>query len=319
MASQASLLKPPISEQASVVATREGDTGPIGQLIGIVTRPADTFRRMRDSGRGYWWLIFAANVAGLALTAAASASSMARAMAQFAGNAANTAAAAATSATSSATSTSAARAASAGGSSVLTTIAVSLAGGVALMLGDLILRTLVVSGMSLALGGKASFKQSFRLSLWTSVPFILRCLVQSAAMFATGGQSVSGLSGVMTTAESQALPLVNTILSAIDFYMLWSAILLAIGVSVTASVGKGKGIAITLVYLVLALGGILALRAISTALASALGSTLGNSGINLPGVSGGGGMPGGGGGGMPGGGGSGGGPSGGPGGAPPGQ
>jgi len=196
---------------------------------------------------------------------------------------------------------------------VLTTIGISLAGGVALMLADLVLRTLVVSGMSLALGGKAGFKQSFRLSLWASIPFILRCVVQSAAMFATGGQSVSGLSGVMSTAESQALPLMNTVLSAIDFYMLWSAILLAIGVSVTASVGKGKGIVTTLVYLALALGGILALRAISTALASALGSTLGGSGINLPGVSSGGGMPGGSGG-------PGGGPSGGgPGGAPPGS
>jgi hypothetical protein len=199
---------------------------------------------------------------------------------------------------------------------VLTTIGVSLASGVALMLADLILRTLVVSGMSLALGGKVSFKQSFRLSLWTSIPFILRCVVQSAAMFATGGQSVSGLSGVMTTAESQAAPLVSTVLGSIDFYMLWSAVLLAVGITVTASVGKGKGIATTLVYVLLALGGILALRAISTALASALGSTLGGSGINLPGVSGGAGMPGGGGG-MPGGGG--GGPSGGPGGAPPGQ
>ena len=289
MASQASPVTPPISSQASTSAGRDIATGPFGQLVGIITRPADTFRRMRETGRGFWWLVVALNIAGLALTAAASASSMARSIANFAASATNTAV------------TAAASARSAGGATPLNSIGASLAGSVALMIADLVLRTLVASGMSLVLGGKASFKQSFRVSLWTSVPFVLRCVVQSAAMFATGGQAVSGMSGVMTPAESAAFPLISTMLGAIDFYMLWSAILLAIGVSVTASLSKGKGIATTLVYLSLALGGILALRAISAALTSALSSTLGtSSSINLPGVSGGG-------------------PSGGPGGAPPGQ
>jgi hypothetical protein len=282
-----------------MVVNHDGELGPFGQMIGMITHPAATFRRLRDTGRGYEWFVITVNIMGLALVAVASTSSMARMMATFAGNAANTLGAASTGATSPA---------EAGFSSMVSTIGFSLAGGVALMVGDLLLRTLVVAGMNLILGGKATFKQSFRMSLWTSVPFILRYAVQSAAMFATGGQSVSGLAGALTTAESQAAPLLSTVLGYVDFYMLWSAILLAIGVSVTASVGKGKGILTTLAYLATSLGGILALQAASSALASALSNTLGTS-INLPGV----GAPGAGGG--P----SGGGPSGGPGGAPPGQ
>jgi hypothetical protein len=288
MASDSAALKPALTATSSEVTGSDEQISPLKALTGIIIRPAETLARLRDSKKGYWWLVFSVTLVTAALSAIASASVQARAFAGLS--------AAASKATTSASGGAAALPAAAGSS--LTNVALTLAGGAVLLLLDYCLRALIVFGMGLVLGGKASLKQAFRMSVWTTIPYALRHLVQGGAMFAAGQPSVSGLSAVLTTAESETMPILNLVLGMIDFYMLWSALLLGIGVVVTAKVSRGKGLATVVAYLGLALAGSLALYAASTALGSlasgSLGSLLG--GGATPGGAGPGGMPSGGGG-----------------------
>jgi hypothetical protein len=238
----------------------------IQALIGIVIRPVSTFQRLQDSKRGYWWLVLAITLVILILSALASANVTSRAIRTFSSLSANPTVI---------TGDQAAAAQQFQSPSLLLLIALPLVGGLLLTLADYFLRSLIVFAMSLVLGGKATFKQAFRMSVWTTIPYAFRHIVQSIAMFATGGQAVSGLSAILTTAESRAIPILNYVLSYIDFYMLWSAILLGIGTVITAKISKGKGLAVMVAYLGIALAGALILFAISSALGGVLGGGAG--------------------------------------------
>lgn len=240
----------------------EGKISIIQALIGIILRPVNTFQNLRDSKRGYWWLIFAITLFTLILSALASANATARTIRTFSSLPANPAVI---------TGGQAASAQQFQSPSPLILIALPFAGGLLVTLADYFLRSLIVFAMSLILGGKATFRQIFQMSVWTTIPYALRHIIQSIAMLITGGQAVNGLSAVLTTAESRAIPLLSYVLGYIDFYMLWSAILLGIGTVITAKVTKGKGLAVIIAYLGIALASVLILFAISSALGGVLG------------------------------------------------
>lgn len=285
------------------IPVSEQQIPPFQALVGIITRPAQTFRRLRDSPRGYWWVAFGVTLLMLVLASVATSSTQASLH-----PAALPAAAASTAAAGSEVTQTAAQPSSA------LPIALSLAGGAVFLLADYALRAVIAAGMGLVLGGKISFKQAFRMGIWSTVPTALRYLVQSAAMFAAGRPSVSGLSAVLTTAEARSMPILDYLLGKVDFYLLWSIALFAVGMIATARVSRGKGLATAIAYIGVSLAASLLLFSAGNALSSALGSTLGGSsggGLNILGGSGGGHVPGGTGG-------SGGGPGGGAGGPPPG-
>jgi hypothetical protein len=284
MAADTAALQPDTSSPTPQPETAqpEGQIRPLQALIGIVIRPVETFQKLRDSQRSTWWLVFAITIVTLALASFASSSALSRGMASLPAAASSNRAAgsqaAATQASGSRTMAGQTAAAStARSSSVLPRMALSLAGGAAMLLLDYLLRALIAFGMGLVLGGRISFKQAFRLGVWSTIPNALRNLVQSAAMLVTGQQSVSGLSAVLTTAETRAMPILSNVLEHIDFYMLWSVILLGVGLVATARISKGKGLAMASAYLGVALAGTLILFAGSSAVSGLLGSTLGGS------------------------------------------
>lgn len=257
----------------------EGQIGPLQALAGIVIRPVETFQRLRVSRRCYWWLVFAITVVTLALAAFASASAQSRGMAGLPTAAAMSSGQASTGQTSgSKTSTGKTAAAQTDQApSILPRIGLSVAGGAALLLLDYLLRALIAFAMGLVIGGRISFRQAFRMGVWSTVPNALRNLVQSAAMLATGQQSISGLSAALTTAEARAMPILSDVLGHIDFYMLWSVILLGVGMVATARISRGKGLAMASAYLGVALASTLILFSVSSAVGGLLGGPSGGS------------------------------------------
>jgi hypothetical protein len=263
---ESAVLKPTskVKEAAPAAsASEEIKISIVQALTGIIVRPVDMFQRLRDAKHGHWWLVLVITLLTVALSGYASSTVMSRAFQsiELPGNGAVITGGA----------TMSGPAVQFAGPSPLMQIGLPLIGGLTLTLADYLLRTGTVFAMSLVLGGKATFRQAFRMSVWTTIPYAVRHIVQSIAMFTTGGQAVNGLSAVLTTAEVRAIPILNLVLGYIDFYMLWSAILLGIGAVVTAKMSKGKGLAVMVAYLGLALASGLIMFAISGALSGLMG------------------------------------------------
>ena len=258
-----------------------------GLLIGVLVHPRPTFKSLREMKKGYWWLVFLMTVAVLILYTMASASVTSRAMQSFAlpsgAAAGNTT-----------TNTNAAGTVPPGGNAAadtpqvaqtslsFITVVVPLALGIITILIGYAFRGLVAFGASLIMGGNSTFRQTFRMAVWTTIPSVFRYLVQSIAVVATQGRIVSGLTGVMTTLESRDLPVLNLLLGPIDFYMIWSMVLLGIGVTVTTKLSKGKSIVAVLIYVVISAAGFLLYYVIGNALGGLAGGNL-----RIPGVGGG--------------------------------
>jgi hypothetical protein len=111
---------------------------------------------------------------------------------------------------------------------------------------------------AMALGGRSTFRAVFRMVVWTWVPFILRGLLQTVYIGASG-QTIAhaGLSGFVQGApvagELIAAPLSlggvvqMGFLSRVDLFMLWNLILLIVGVRVMTRLSRRKTLLITLV------------------------------------------------------------------------
>lgn len=244
-------------------------------LLGIVIRPLQTFESLREARSGYWWLVLAVTFVAILLLAVASSAVTARAFQNF-----TPPAGAVTTGGTGATAQQFQRT-----SSVLL-ILLAVLGGLFMTGLDYGLRALVSFASGMVLGGHMTFRQAFRMSLWTTIPFVVRRFVQTIAVALTGGQVAAGLSAALTTAEIRALPLLNTIFTNLDFYALWSAILFGIGTAITGRLSKGKGLVAMGVYLGLSLAGILIVYAISSALGSLFGGS-GRTGGNFGGGRGG--------------------------------
>lgn len=110
-----------------------------------------------------------------------------------------------------------------------------------------LLRGLLVLVLGLVLGGRASFKQVFRMGVWTTLPFVIRNAIQLIATAVTGRIPVSGLAGLAFGAGGVS-PVLAVILSNIDIYLIWSLILLGVGVAATTQLSRIKSAVVALGY-----------------------------------------------------------------------
>jgi hypothetical protein len=243
-------------DEGAAAPDAEVKLSPLRTLIGVLIRPRATFEKLRAAKRGYWWVVFAlAVVAALVLALASTAAQRSTIQAvvqsgsvegvEMPANMAQTA-------------------------TTLATVGAAISGVFSALFGYLLL-TLLVFGAGLVLGGKATFQQVFTMSVWTTLPYVVRSLVQAIASLVTGAAPVSGLSGVLTIAETMSMPVLAAILSRIDIYMVWSLVLLVIGVGVVYRLSKGKTFLVVGIYVVVTLVLIVA----STALLSSIGNMLG--------------------------------------------
>lgn len=114
---------------------------------------------------------------------------------------------------------------------------------------------LYLAGM--ALGGRSTFGQMFRVVVWTWLPHALRGLVQTVYILASGQLIANpGLSGLVQdnrpVAEMIVAPpdlgqiLLTAFLSRVDLFLLWNLILLVIGVRVATRLPRRKALLATL-------------------------------------------------------------------------
>jgi hypothetical protein len=136
---------------------------------------------------------------------------------------------------------------------------------VALWLGWLILGGLLHLGSTL-LGGRGSMQGALTIAGWASLPFMARDVLRVIFMLIARHVIVSpGLSGFAGNAVFLA-----KILSQLDVFFVWNAILLVMGFSIADGLPKNKailGVVVVLLLLLLALAGM-------GALISNLGGTL---------------------------------------------
>lgn len=128
---------------------------------------------------------------------------------------------------------------------------------VGLWLGWLILSGLLHLGSTL-LGGRGSMSGALNVVGWAYLPFMARDLLRVVYMPLAGHAIVSaGLSGFASNAVFWA-----QILSRVDIFFIWSAVLLIIGFGASDGLSKGKsttGVVIVLLILLLAQAGLGAL------------------------------------------------------------
>lgn len=134
-----------------------------------------------------------------------------------------------------------------------------------LWLGWLILAGLLHLGSTL-LGGRGSMQGALSIVGWANLPFMVRDILRVVFMLLAGHVIVSpGLSGFAGSAVFFA-----KILSNLDFFFIWNAILLIMGFGIADGLPRNKavfGVAVVLLILLLVLAGL-------GTLISSLGGTL---------------------------------------------
>jgi hypothetical protein len=218
---------------------------PIEALVGVVIRPKVTFERMRDATVGHWWVVAVLAVLALVLLSIATVPLEAEA-------ARNALQAQQESSETTQELSEEQQAQMQQVQDIVSSQAVL--GGISVGFGiiGLVISYLVRAGfvflLGLALGGRATFKQVWRMAIWTTLPEVLRTVVSAITTFATGSPSAPGLSYMLTSEEINALPYVATLLQSIDIYLVWSLALLAIGLYVTSQLSRGKSALVALAY-----------------------------------------------------------------------
>jgi len=124
---------------------------------------------------------------------------------------------------------------------------------VGLWLGWLILSGLLHLGSTL-LGGRGSMQGALNIVGWGNLPFMVRDVLRVIFMLLASHAIVSpGLSGFATGSV-----FISQILSRVDIFFIWNAILLVIGFSIADGLSRNKaaiGVVIVLVILLLILAG----------------------------------------------------------------
>jgi hypothetical protein len=249
---------------SATAAENEIALSPLGTLTGVVMHPRATFEKMRQAERGHWWLVFVITVLAVILLAVATTTAQSRMMQSFTPPQGATIPEGATTS-----------GAGTNATSGIVRVALALTTGIVGAIVGYLLQTVVILGLGLVLGGKATFRQIFRMAAWTTLPVAIRKLIQAITSLVAGATPASGLSAALTFQEASSMPMLNTLLSNIDIYMVWSMILLGIGVAVTSKLSKGKSAITVVVYAVIALGALLALNAAGNAISGLLGVRLG--------------------------------------------
>jgi len=253
------------SQPAEYNEQQPGKPTVISLLVGIVIHPRATFKSLREAKRGYWWLILLITIVGLLIYTVVSTSVSARVMSQAMQNFTPPEGTVVVGATSNSMS-------QATQTSSLTLIAGPLLSGIFTILLGYAFRSLIAFGASLVMGGNSTFKQTFRMAVWTTIPAVFRYIVRTIAVVTSQGRIIEGLTGVMTSMEARTLPILNVLLQPIDFYALWSMVLLGIGIAVTTKLGKNKSIVAVLIYIVVSVAGLLLFYVIGNALGGLGGS-----------------------------------------------
>jgi hypothetical protein len=237
----------PMSEAIEVEALPvETETlSPLEILLGVITRPYRTFQRMREARHGYWWLMFVIALLTLLLVTAVSVPIEAEiARAAMAAQMGDTD-------TSQLPADQQAQIQQAQNiaSSQAVLGAIGLVGGAVGTLIGYLVRAGVLFLVGLALGGHSSFKQVWRMAVWTTFPDAVRSLVAGIAILATGNLPSPGLGFIFTSAEASAMsPVLLTFLQGIDIYLVWSLVLIGLGVSATAQLNRVKSALVTFTY-----------------------------------------------------------------------
>ena len=129
-----------------------------------------------------------------------------------------------------------------------------------LWLGWLILSGLLHLGSTL-LGGRGSIQGALNVVGWAYLPFMVRDVLRMVFMLLAGHAIVSpGLSGFAGSGTNAVF--FAQILSRVDLFFLWSAILLVIGFGISDGLSKSKsitGVILVLLILLLAQAGLGAL------------------------------------------------------------
>lgn len=288
MDTASSQLAEPVVESTPVDTEEAPRLSPLRLLAGILVRPRATFEKMRHAKRKHWWVVLVLMIAVTALLAYATVTAQMNrfqgagspegftppaqgdmpegftpptggegGQQQFAGPSATS------------------------GSSTAVSILVTTGTGVVRALLGYLICAIVVFGVGLVMGGKGEFKQLFPVAAWATLPLVVRKLVHTVVTLVAGKTIVAGLGGVLTWAESASLPLVYTLLGQVDFYLIWSLVLLGIGVAVTSKLSRGKSAVVVIVYLLIAAG----LLLVSNLAASALSDLFGTN-VRIPGLMG---------------------------------
>lgn len=108
---------------------------------------------------------------------------------------------------------------------------------------------------SIMLGGRGTFEQVFPIVGWARFPYALRGLAQTVYILVSGElikrPGLSGLiqdapSDVFTGAPDLGRALTTAFLSRVDLFLIWSLVLLVVGVSVTTKLSRRKSVLLTL-------------------------------------------------------------------------
>jgi len=111
---------------------------------------------------------------------------------------------------------------------------------VGIYLGWLLLGWLLHLGLTL-LGGRLSSQQVLNVTAWSLLPFALRDVVRTVAMWNNGQTLTSlGLSGFAPAGEGTMMLYVAALLTFVDIYLLWHWLLLGIGLNAGANLSKLK-------------------------------------------------------------------------------
>jgi hypothetical protein len=239
--------------------------GPLNILFGILIRPRVTFEALREAKRRHAWLVVILMIIATTLLAAANYSLRAAALANFTPPEGFTTPDGAT-----VSPEDAQQMAATAASPVFLVVFPVIGGTVGVLLGYGF-STVVVFGLSLLMGGKATFGQLLPVAIWSTLPLVLRKIVHAAVTLISGRAVAAGFSGLLTFSEAASMPLLSTLLSQFDVYLLWSLILLGVGVAVTARVSRGKAVIIVATYVLLVVGLMAAGSAISSGLANLFG------------------------------------------------
>lgn len=239
---------------------------PFQALLGVIARPHATFVRMRDAERGHWWVVFALGLIALVLNTVAtvpiqaeiSQAVMATQQEQFEDLSPEQQAQI--------------EQTQAIFSSTAVLGAIGTATGIIGLLIGYAARAGLLFLFGLVLGGQVSFKQIWRMAVWTALPISLGTFVTAIAIVATGQLPAAGLTYILTSAElANASPFLTAILGRIDIYTVWSLVLIGIGMVATARLSGVKAGLIAGVYWLLGAGLALAGTALGTTLSRTFG------------------------------------------------
>ncbi|MGD2176429.1 MAG: Yip1 family protein [Anaerolineae bacterium] len=148
------------------------------------------------------------------------------------------------------------RAMSMAASPLLTVVFPAVGGAVSRVVGWLVWAgALYLVGM--VFGGRSTFGQMFSVVVWAWFPYALRGVLQTVYVLVSGQLIVNpGLSGLVQNepsvsetvlaSPSVGQTLFTTLLSRIDLFLVWTLMLLVIGVRMTTQLSRRKAVLVTL-------------------------------------------------------------------------